>query len=74
MATKFCIQKFTQKFMQKFVEMWDTFCIHFLYISFDLQKVYIIRTVYTNDCKQNVTHILSHFEVFVLHFLGNYCT
>ena len=42
-AAKFCI-----KCIQKFVEMWDTFCIqtfyiYFVYISSDLQKVYIIK-------------------------------
>ena len=33
--------------MQKFVEMWDTFCIHFVYINSDLQKGYIIQIMYT---------------------------
>ena len=40
------------KCVQKFVEMWDTFCmqtfcINFVYTSFDLQKVYIINIMHT---------------------------
>ena len=30
MAAKICIQNV---YLQKFIEMWDTFCIHLLYIS-----------------------------------------
>ena len=42
------------KCIQKFVEMWDTFCIlpfciHFVYINSDVQKVYIMYTI----CIQN---------------------
>ena len=54
----------------KFVEMWDTFCmqtfcIHFVYIISDLQKVYIVDIMYTicvHDCMQNGS--LINFNIF----------
>ena len=42
-----------QNVYKNFVNMWDTFWIHFLYINFDLQKVYIINIMYT-ICIQNL--------------------
>ena len=51
---------FVYKMYTKFVEMWDTFCIQFAYILYninsDLQKVYITKTVYNLYTKfiQNV--------------------
>ena len=38
---------FVSKMYIKIVKMWDTFCIHFVYISSDLQKVYILKTMFT---------------------------
>ena len=60
--------------------MCDRFCIHFVYINSDLQKVYIVRTMYTiciqnshkmytDNCMQNVSLISTYFELFILHFL-----
>ena len=71
------------KCIQKFVEMWDTFCIqtfciHFVYLSSDLQNVYIINIMYTiyiqnsykinliNNCIQNRSLISSCFDPFVV--------
>ena len=77
------------KCTQKFVEIWDTFyiqtiCIHFVYISSDLQKVYIINIMYT-ICIQNsyrmytqiivckMDPLFQHiFDLFVVHFLVNH--
>ena len=79
------------KCIQKFVKMWYTFCIqtvfiHFSYINSHLQKVYIIKIMYTiftqNSyrmyiqiivCKMNPTfpHILTRL---LCTSLVNYCT
>ena len=78
------------KCIQKFVEIWDTFCIqtfciHFVYINSDLQKVYIMNIIYiqfvykihtechTNNCMQNGSFISTYFDLFVVHFLVNPC-
>ena len=71
------------KCIQKFVEMWDTFCIQFVYINSDLQKVYIIKIMYTiciqNSyrmyiqiivCKMDPT--FQHIDPFVVHFRASY--
>ena len=61
-----------------------TFCKHFVYINSGLQKVYIIKTMYTiciqnsyktytNNCMQNGFHVSTYFEPNVVHFLGNHC-
>ena len=63
--------------------MWETFCIHFVYINSDPQKVYIIKNyvynlctkfkqnAYTNNYTQNGFHISTYFDPFVVHFLTN---
>ena len=56
MAPKFCIQKF--------VEMWDTFCIHFVYINSDLQKMYTIKIMYHTICIQNSYIIYTEIIVY----------
>ena len=72
MAVKFCIQS-VYKSLSK--------CgIHFVYINSDLQKVYIINTVYTmciqNLCKMYVNsgmqnaHVSAYFDLIVVLFQG----
>ena len=62
----------------------QTFSIHFVYTSFDVEKVYIINiiynlykkftlNVYANNCIQNGSLISTYFDPFVLHFLDNHC-
>ena len=89
MSAKFCVQNvykslskcgkhfaykhFVYKMYTKVCQIWDTFCIHFVYINFDLQKVYIINIIYTiciHNCMQNGS--LINFNIFltlVVHFL-----
>ena len=53
MAFKFCIQNLAAiVFLQKFVEMWDTFCIHFVHILYKPVS-YILYNLYTKFCMQN---------------------
>ena len=57
-----------------------TFWVHFVYINSDLQKVYIINTVYTmciqNLCKMYVNsgmqnaHVSAYFDLIVVLFQG----
>ena len=65
--------------------MWVTFCIHFVYINSDQQKVHIIKIMSTTciqtqtECiqviqiivaMQNASHISTYFDPFVVHFLN----
>ena len=86
-----CIQLMYTKCLQKFVEMWDTFCIqkfciHFVQINYDLQKVYIINImytvcmqnsyrmyIYTNNCMQTGSLISIYFDLLLVQFLVNNC-
>ena len=63
----------------KFVEMWYT--LHFVYIYSGLQKVFIIKimytilykiqqNVYTDNCMQNESHISTYFDPFVNLFVN----
>ena len=63
----FCIhfvQILCTKCMQKFVEMWDTFCkqLNFGYINSDLQKMHIIKIMYT-ICIENSYRM--HIQIIV---------
>ena len=69
----FCIQN-----QKKFVEIWNTFCIHFVYISSDLQKLFIINIMQLYKlypqltvCRMDLLLISTYFVPFVVHFLVN---